>query len=256
LKHNLVTALTLTVFVFCSVIFWESGYVEFVLGAIVAIYLAMTAYGSYKISSNYFVKSISRGRNKSIALTFDDGPDPRNTPAILSILREHNMKATFFVIGKKAEQYPELLRQMHDEGHIIANHSYTHSYFIGFFSKKRLTRDLARCNEIIQQTIGQTPIFFRPPFGVTNPNYIAALKQNGLVSVGWSLRSMDTQAKNKYQLIDKVISKLKRGDIVLLHDHLPVTASALTDIIEHCKNKRLYPESLPRVINLEPYVKI
>jgi peptidoglycan/xylan/chitin deacetylase (PgdA/CDA1 family) len=256
LKHNLVTAISLTVFVLCSVIFWESGYVEFVLGTIAIIYLALTAYGSYRIDANYFIKSINRGRNKTISLTFDDGPDPNYTPAILSILRESNVKGTFFVIGKKAERYPDLLRQIHAEGHIIANHSYNHSYFIGFFSTTRLTRDLARCNDIITQTIGCRPVFFRPPFGVTNPNYAGALKANGLISVGWSLRSMDTLAKNKYQLIDNVISKLKRRDIVLLHDHLPVTASALTDIIEHCNNKRLPPAPLPQLLNLEPYAKI
>ncbi len=246
----------LTVLVLCSVIFWETGYVEFVLSGIVMLYLGMTAYGSYQIRANYFIKSVNNGKSKGIALTFDDGPDPQTTPEILAILKKNDVKATFFVIGRKAELYPDLLRQMDDDGHTIGNHSYSHSFGIGFFSTRRLTEDMNRCNELIRQAIGKTPIWFRPPFGVTNPRYADALKDNKLRSIGWSLRSMDTRAKNKYQLIGKVISELKRGDIVLLHDNLPVTVAALEDIIEHCKNKRLLPQPLSTVINQEPYAKI
>ena len=241
--------------VLCSVIFWETGFVEIVISAIALTYLAITAYGSYKISANYFITSINKGKRKSIALTFDDGPHPENTPRILEILREKRIKATFFVIGKNAEKYPDLLRQIDDEGHTIANHSYSHNFLIGFFSASRLTKDLSRCNDFISQTIGKTPALFRPPFGVTNPLYRIALKNTGLQSIGWSLRSMDTKAKSKYQLIDKVISNLKRGDIVLLHDSRAVTADALEDIIEHIFTKKLEIEPLSKVINKEPYVQ-
>jgi peptidoglycan/xylan/chitin deacetylase (PgdA/CDA1 family) len=256
LKHNLVTFIALTALVLSSVIFWETGFVEFVLIGIAIAYLACTAYGSYNIEANYFIDSLNIGKTKGVALTFDDGPDPETTPAILAILKAANVKATFFVIGKKAALYPDLLRQIDDEGHAVANHSYSHSFGIGFFSTKRLSGDIAKCNEAIRAVIGKTPVLFRPPFGVTNPRYKTALKDNGMTSVGWSLRSLDTQAKNKYQIIDKVMSKLKRKDIVLLHDNIPVTVAALEDIIEHCKNKRLHLEPLSKVINKDPYAKI
>ena len=243
-------------FVASSVIFWESGYVEYVLVGIAFLYLASTAYGSYQIETNYFINSVNKGRNKGIALTFDDGPDPETAPAILAILKEYKVQATFFVIGKKAALYPDLLRQMDEEGHIVANHSYSHSWAIGFFSTKRLSSDMEKCNQVIIQAIGKTPLFFRPPFGVTNPRYKVALETNGLTSVGWSLRSMDTKAKNKYQVIDMVMSKLKKGNIVLLHDHLSVTVASLEDIIEHCKNKRFHLEPLSSVISQEPYAKV
>ena len=226
------------------------------MASIGLIYLSIIAYGSYQIKSNYFITSINKGKRRSVALTFDDGPHPDKTPGILEILKEKNVKATFFVIGKNAEKYPDLLRQIDDNGHFIANHSYSHSYLIAFFSKGRLSKDLARCNEIIFQAIGKTPIFFRPPFGVTNPRYKRALTENGLQSIGWSLRSLDTRAKTKYQVIDKVISNLKRGDIVLLHDHLSVTADALEDIIEHINTKGIEIEPLSKVINMEPYAKV
>jgi len=254
LKHNIVTFTAITIAVLCSVIFLETDFLWIVMLIILVAYLGVTAYGSYQIQANYFIKSINYGKKKSIALTFDDGPDPKTTPQILEILKEKNVKATFFVIGKKAEKYPELLRRIDEEGHIIANHSYSHNYLIAFFSTSRLIKDLRRCNEIVFETLGKTPAFFRPPFGVTNPRYSKALKTNGLQSIGWSLRSMDTKARSKYKLIDTVISKLKRGDIVLLHDSLSVTADALEDIIEHIATKRIDIEPLSKVINKEPYV--
>jgi peptidoglycan/xylan/chitin deacetylase (PgdA/CDA1 family) len=256
LKHNITTFITITAVALSSIIFWETGFVWYVILGMVFIYLLVTGYGSYQIRANYFINSINKGKSKAVALTFDDGPDPEYTPRILNILREKNVKATFFVIGKKAEKYPELLRQMETDGHIIANHSYSHHYLIALFSTFRLKKDLARCTEVISSVTGKTPLFFRPPFGVTNPRYKAALKENGLQSIGWSLRSMDTTADNKYQLIDSVISQLKRSDIVLLHDRLAVTAEALEDIIEHISNKRLTIEPLSKVINKEPYAKV
>jgi len=241
--------------VLCSVIFLETEFLWFVIGAVVFIYLAITAYGSSQIQANYFINSINKGKRKSVALTFDDGPDPEFTPRILDILREKNVKATFFVIGKKAEKHPDLIRRIDEEGHTIANHSYSHHYLIALFSTSGLTRDLQKCNEIITGILGKTPAYFRPPFGVTNPFYGTAIKQNGLNSIGWSLRSMDTTAKSKYALIDAVISKLKKGDIVLLHDRLAVTTEALPDIIEHINTKKLAIEPLSEVINKDAYVK-
>ena len=218
------------------------------------IYLLFIAYASSAIQANYFIKSINAGKKKSIALTFDDGPDPEFTPRILRVLDEKNISATFFVIGKKAEKYPGLLQQIIDEGHEIANHSYSHNPMIAFFTTSRLTEDLARCNEIIHKTIGKTPAFFRPPFGVTNPRYATALRDNNLTSIGWSLRSMDTRTRNKSRLIDRIISKLKQGDIILFHDHLAVTADALGEIIEQIIDRDIIIQPLSKVINKEPYV--
>ncbi|TKT90934.1 polysaccharide deacetylase family protein [Dyadobacter frigoris] len=253
MKHNIVTAISAIALVLCGFAFWETGYVEIILGLIVIFYLASTTYGSFQIRANYFVKSIHKGNKKSVAFTFDDGPDPEITPRILAVLKEKGVKATFFVIGEKAEKYPDLLRQIDEEGHIVANHSYSHNHLIGFFSKKRLNQDLTHCNEAIIAALGKSPVFFRPPFGVTNPRYANVLKGLKMQSIGWSLRSFDTRAKNKYQLIEKVISNLKRRDIVLLHDNRAVTADALEDLIEHCFNKNIEIQPLSIIINKEPY---
>jgi peptidoglycan/xylan/chitin deacetylase (PgdA/CDA1 family) len=100
---------------------------------------------------------------------------------------------------------------------------------------------------------GKKPLFFRPPFGVTNPRYATVLGTLGMHSIGWSLRSLDTRAKNKYQLINKIISTIKTRDIVLLHDHLRITADSLGDIISHCLEMGIKIETLPRLIGKEPY---
>jgi len=257
LKHNLLIFFCITAAALSSIIFWETDYLWFVLAGIAILFLGVTAYGSAQIQANYFVKSINKCKagGKSIALTFDDGPDPDSTPRILDILLENDLKATFFVIGKKAVQHPELLRRIVDEGHTIGNHSYSHHYLIALFSRQKLRTDMLRCNEAIRDITGRAPAFFRPPFGVTNPRYAAVLKDLEMQSIGWSLRSMDTRAKNKYQLIQKIISTLKPKDIVLLHDHLPLTADTLPDIIGHCREMGIKIEPLPRLIGKEPYEK-
>lgn len=255
MKHNILTFFCITATALSSIIFWETDYLWLVIAGIALFFVAVTAYGSSQIQANYFVKSINKGRVKSIALTFDDGPDPESTPRILETLRENDLKAAFFVIGKKAAKYPDLLKQMVEEGHVIGNHSYSHHYLIGLFSKKKLRSDIAHCNETIRDITGKTPVLFRPPFGVTNPRYAAVLKELQMHSVGWSLRSMDTRARNKYQIIQKIISKLRPRDIVLLHDHLPLTADSLADIIGHCREMGIKIEPLPRLIVKEPYEK-
>ena len=255
MKHNLLIFFCITAAALSSIIFWETDYLWLVLAGIALLFVGTTAYGSVQIQVNYFVKSINKGRTKAVALTFDDGPDPDSTPRILDILLENDLKATFFVIGRKAVNHPELLRRIVDEGHTIANHSYSHHYLIALFSTQKLQTDIQRCNDAIRDITGHVPLFFRPPFGVTNPRYAAVLKDLQMQSIGWSLRSMDTRAKNKYQLIRKIISKLKGKDIVLLHDHLPLTADTLPDIIGHCREMGIKIEPLPRLIGKEPYEK-
>lgn len=253
MKHNITIFVTATALVVLGFIFWETDVLYYVLGGVVVLHLVAVIYGSLTIQSNYFLTSINKCKKKSISLTFDDGPDPDTTPKILDILAEKGVKATFFVIGKKAAARPDLVRRIISEGHIVGNHSYSHSYFLGFFSKSRLQADIEKANQILVDIIGKKTLYFRPPFGVTNPRYARVLKALGMTSIGWSLRSLDTKAKTKYQLIDRVLTNITRKDIVLLHDNQRVTLDALEDIIEHFKQKGLKMESLPEVIDIRPY---
>ncbi len=215
--------------------------------------LSITAFGSYYIQLNYFLNSVHKGKPIGIALTFDDGPDPEITPAILEILKEYQVKATFFIIGKKAEQYPELLKSMERDGHTLANHSYSHSNWIGFFSGQKLAADINRCSGVIKNLTGKTPLFLRPPFGVTNPKYAAVLKELGLNSIGWTIRSFDTTISNRNRLINRITRRLKSGSILLLHDNQKITLNALPDVLKYCKTIDLNIVNLTELIEKEPY---
>ena len=190
---------------------------------------------------------------KGITLSFDDGPDPEFTPKILSILRDKKIKAAFFVIGRKAEQHPEILSTIYKDGHVIANHSYEHSRSIGFWGINKLASDIGMCSKIIERIIGEKPLFFRPPFGVTNPRYSIVLKKLGLISIGWTARSFDTVTASKNRLSKRVKKSIKTGAILLFHDSQEITTEVLPDIIEYCKTNNIKIVPLHELINQSPY---
>ena len=224
--------------------------------SISVIYLIITIYGSFQIKANYFLNSINKGVKDGIALSFDDGPDPETTPKILDILRHQEIKASFFVIGKMAEKYPELLKTIEKDGHIIANHSYDHNNAMGFFGINKLATDIEKCSGIIEHITGKKPLLFRPPFGVTNPRYAVVLKNLRLTSIGWSGRSFDTITNSKNTLLKRVKKSIGRGAILLFHDTQKVTLEILPNIIEYCKENGVKIVPLHELIEQEPYEKV
>jgi len=223
-----------------------------VLCIIFLLFSVVIAFGAGLIQLNYFVKSINKGSNKGISFTFDDGPDSSITPQILDLLNKENVKATFFVIGKKID--PNLLIRIHSEGHTIGNHTFNHSRTIASMSTTSLIKEINACAEKITEVIGKSPQFFRPPYGVTTPRFNRALKQLKMQSIGWTLRSFDTVEKNETVLKKKIISKLKNGTIVLFHDTQTITLNIVPDIIAHCKENGIKIVPLPTLINADPYV--
>lgn len=206
-------------------------------GALLIIYLLLTAWGSYKISLNWFLNSVNRVPGKEIMLTFDDGPDLMTTPAILDILKKFEIKAMFFVIGSKAEVHPEVILRIMEEGHVIGNHSYLHENSIGIYSRKKLFADIKRCSDVIEGITGIAPQHFRPPFGVTNPRFAQVLASLDMRSVGWSLRSYDTVVRQPERLLSYVFRRLRPGSIVLFHDNQKVTVTALPEFLKECREK-------------------
>ena len=235
MKHriSIIVALLLTALLWILPVDGEIRRVA--LGAVGAIWIALTIYGSGVIGANWFVRSQNRLNTGAIALTFDDGPDPVVTPLVLSVLKEKNVPATFFLIGEKAEKYPDLVRQILAEGHQVGNHSYSHSAWLGFFSTNRLKDDLEKCNRVLQDISGKSVTLFRPPFGVTNPRYSRALALLSMASVGWSLRSYDTVTRNSAKLLERLVSRIRGGQIVLMHDTLSQTAEALPAFLDYCR---------------------
>jgi hypothetical protein len=135
---------------------------------------------------------------KTVYLTFDDGPDPDNTPAILRILHDNGVKATFFVIGNEVEKYPKILKQVFREGHAIGNHSYNHVYRDLYRSANAYTKQLNRTDEIIKRAVGVRPRISRAPGGTAGSftkEYWDALKKQGYVDVGTFIPVMPQATK-------------------------------------------------------------
>jgi peptidoglycan/xylan/chitin deacetylase (PgdA/CDA1 family) len=176
-----------------------------------------------------------------VALTFDDGPDPVDTPRLLDLLREKDVKATFFVVGKRAEQYPEIVRRAQAEGHLIGNHSWSHPSLFCFLTPRRLRAEIERGSESIFRVCGSRPSYFRSPVGLRHPFLEKYLNDAGLEYISWRIRSCDTMIGNSRTLARRVLGKLSSRDIILLHDHLPrganVMLEALPSIIEVIKKR-------------------
>lgn len=171
-----------------------------------------------------------------IALTFDDGP-AEHTHTVLDILKTENVKATFFLIGKNIQGNETLVRRMMEEGHAIGSHSQNHGFHFDWQSSSKMIAEIEESNNAIAAITGEPVKLFRPPYGVTNPNLAKALRITGLKSIGWSVRSMDTVAKDKDALLQKVIKKVKPRDIILLHDRCEITTLILPDLIKALKDK-------------------
>jgi peptidoglycan/xylan/chitin deacetylase (PgdA/CDA1 family) len=224
-------------------------------GFILLLYVVVIFCGSYFIQWGFFLKSICsiQTNTKSVALTFDDGPSGEMTSRILDILKEHNAEAAFFCIGKKLSGHEELLKRIVHDGHVIANHSYSHHRFFDLFSARKMLTDLQQMSHVCLDITGFSPRFFRPPYGVTNPNLKKAVLKGGFISVGWSIRSFDTVIKNEERLFNKIMSALKPGSILLLHDTSEATVSILPRLLKTMREREWRVIRLDKMINLNPY---
>lgn len=157
----------------------------------------------------------------SVALTFDDGPDPVFTPHLLDLLRQKQVKASFFVVGERAMRHPEIVRRAWKEGHLIANHSWTHRNLFCFLTPGRLRSEIERGSNAIQQCCGFHPRYFRSPVGLRHPLLRTALKRAGLEFISWRIRSWDTVIRDPQKLERRILSQVAGGEIILLHDRLP-----------------------------------
>jgi peptidoglycan-N-acetylglucosamine deacetylase len=167
-----------------------------------------------------FGRSFCRGQTESkvAALTFDDGPDPATTPALLDLLARRRVQATFFCTGKQVTAHREIARRIASEHHLIGNHSCEHSPWINFFGERRLRQDLERAQTIITDATGQIPKFYRPPMTLTNPCTFRVTRALSLITTGCSVRSYDLRKSSLEAVLERVQRGLRPGAIVLLHD--------------------------------------
>ena len=176
------------------------------------------AWGAVAPSSQLFGRTIcGTGDASAMALTFDDGPNPSVTPALLDLLQRYNVKATFFLIGGWVRAVPGLAKDIALRGHTVGNHTDTHPA-LTFHSPRRIAAELDRCDDAIEAATGQKPKWMRPPFGFRGPQLAGVVRRRGGSGVVmWSAWAWDW----KPQPAEPVIRRLRRargGDIVLLHD--------------------------------------
>jgi len=226
-----------------------SGFSLLSLGVPAAVLLALLTDGVARPTSSLFYPTVSHGSRKHarVALSFDDGPDPEVTPAVLDALAEHGARATFFAIGRLLEAHPTVARRIAAEGHELGNHSWRHSRWQNFFGSSAQTREIARGARAIAAVTGRsTRPLYRPPIGLKSPPFARAAYQARLTLVGWSLRSRDTQTRDPERIAARVLGRIRPGDIVLLHDghdrpglHRPACAQAVPLILQGLREKGL-----------------
>lgn len=187
----------------------------------VIAYVVLAGDGALRPGSGWLMPVIRHGvrTHPRVALSFDDGPDERLTPLVLDTLRKHRAPATFFVIGRHAETHPELIERMVDEGHEIANHSYSHSRFLNVRFRKAVRKDIERGIATLERMCPDvSPTLYRPPMGLKNPTLASLQKRMGLRIVMWSLHARDTRGRNAERVAGRVLRRIRAGDIVVFHD--------------------------------------
>jgi peptidoglycan-N-acetylglucosamine deacetylase len=200
--------------------------VTYAVGTGIMLYLLFHPRNQWLVPNRSRVKG-----GNCVALTFDDGPDPLDTPRLLDLLNKKGVKATFFVVGKRADQHPEIVRRAWAEGHLVENHTWTHNNLFCFLLPGRLRTEIERGTESIYRICGYRPRYFRSPVGLRHPLLRPFLKQAGLEYVSWSFRTRDTLTRNSTILAQRILDRVAGGDIILLHDHLPRGAQAMLAIL-------------------------
>ncbi|MGZ4117833.1 MAG: polysaccharide deacetylase family protein [Bacteroidia bacterium] len=221
----------------------------------VLIYKAFIIYGSATIQSDFYTKAFcnSNTSEKEIAITFDDGPNAEYTPKVLSILAEHDAKATFFIIGKNIQGNENIVKQIDSAGHLIGNHTFSHSFFIDFKSKNGFIYELDATSDSIFEITGKRMRLFRPPYGVTTPNLARAAKALNYDIIGWNIRSLDT-TKDTAEIIQKRIEKqLKPGAVILFHDTSDKTVQVLKQTLNFAKENGFKIVSVEELLKTKAY---
>lgn len=189
--------------------------------------------GTFLPNARVFGPVVSRVEGEGVLLTFDDGPDPVDTPVILDLLDKHGQKAVFFVIGEKVRRFPELAREIVRRGHELGNHTMTHP--VGFFwgaGSRRTRREIAECSRAIEEATGVKPRWFRAPAGHRNWFTHPVLREEGLQLMGWTKRAYDTVRRDVPGIVACLTRGSRDGDILLLHESTPVAEAATAAVLE------------------------
>ncbi len=179
----------------------------------------LLCYGGIEGPVDWAMHTISHGDRdcRSVALTFDDGPDPTRTPELLEALAELDCKATFFCLGANVDANPQLARRIVDAGHELGNHTYTHRYLPTTRSKS-VAKELALTDRAIANATGTVPTLARPPWGGRSPWNVRAFRRAGKRPVLWDVNSFDWKGRAADDVARRVLERARPGSIVLMHD--------------------------------------
>jgi peptidoglycan-N-acetylglucosamine deacetylase len=191
-----------------------------------------------------------------VALTFDDGPHPETTRRVLSLLSEAGAKATFFVLGSKAERYPEVVREVMQAGHEVALHGYSHDRLYSLRGVRRLRADIERGVAALA-ACGVKPVMFRPPVGFVSHSVALAAEGVGLTLVGHSTRALDGRAgAEPAAVLRRAKAGLRDGAVLLLHDaserggHEPASLAILAELLAEVKRRGLRPVTMSALFDV------
>ncbi|MCF0190663.1 MAG: polysaccharide deacetylase family protein [Marinilabiliaceae bacterium] len=201
--------------------------------------LAIVAYGSANIHSGMFIEAVCKNPDSDkVMLTYDDGPDPINTPKLLDVLDKYNIKATFFMIGEKVDKYPDIVKEVAKRGHTIGNHTYFHNPWHNFHIHRQYMSELKRTDESMRK-LGIDVKDFRPPLGITTPTVASSCTRMKYRTWGWTIRSFDTMSTPREKVVSRVVKRLKPKAIILLHDRMDDVDIVTEKIIIATKEKGL-----------------
>src|SRR5712664_3205888 len=252
-------AIHVSVFLHAAAVVWLAAHPPawpWALGLLGANHLALFCAGLWPrgrlLGPNLVRLPASAARRREISLTFDDGPDPEVTPQVLELLDRYQAKASFFCIGEKAAARPELVKEIARRGHSVENHSYHHHHAFAFFGISRLRREVDAAQATVALITGRSPAFFRAPAGFRSPLLDPVLASRGLRYVSWTRRGFDAVNGNSTRILRGLTRGLAAGDVLLMHDRVPVVLSVLPALLEQVSAQGLKAVSLASACADEP----
>jgi len=239
---------------------WPDAWIQ-AAGAVALNHVLLTAAGmwprSQLLGPNWTCLPAAAAKRGEMAITIDDGPDPEVTPQVLEILDHYGVRATFFCIGTRAAQHPELCREMVRRGHAVESHSYAHRWYFQLLGLGSLARELQSAQDILTEITGQRPLFFRAPAGLRSPLLDPVLARMGLRLASWTKRGFDTRRNDADRVTASLLRDLRGGDILLLHDGnaqrtrsgRAVVVDVLPQVLDAARHARLTPVTLRSLID-------
>lgn len=192
---------------------------------------------------------------KVVALTFDDGPDSVYTPQIMDVLKEHKIKATFFLIGNRAELFPEVIKRMVKEGHVVGNHTMNHPDILKL-NQAQTEKEIMDCEQVLAKYTGYNTALFRSPYGSLDPDKVRFIKKQGYKIIAWNVDSLDWKSLSAEQVKYNILDNVREGSIILQHssggkeENLEGTVAALPEIIEILRGEGYKFVTVPELLDI------